>query len=156
MMRCDECRFCGKKTGTIVVPGSRWRAPKIIDREGLECRKSRPGMSGFPVIHPDDWCGEFQSREPPPTVNESQSANEAKLDVEAKLSECDSPPAFSRGLIDFILRSPHHILDSKLLDIIRQLLAECDSEREACAAIVENWCGEFVRADIAKAIRERD
>lgn len=50
--RCGDCRY-GDRTGDAAV---------------LVCRVMAPDVGGFPRVHPNDWCGQFQPKGSGPQV----------------------------------------------------------------------------------------
>jgi hypothetical protein len=52
-MKCSTCIwFVPKFTNSPVVP----EGHKIVGR----CRRHAPTMGGYPVVYPDDWCGDHR------------------------------------------------------------------------------------------------
>lgn len=48
LMKCPTCMYCAMKPQ---VPGH-----KQLGR----CRRHAPTMSGYPVVTPNDWCGDHK------------------------------------------------------------------------------------------------
>ena len=53
-MRCTTCIFYVMKVDDVENPPS---------RELGRCRRHAPTMQGFPVVFPDDWCGDHKLKE---------------------------------------------------------------------------------------------
>ena len=47
-MRCHSCMWYAPKGDTLVIG---------------RCRRHAPTMGGYPVVYPDDWCGDHKMNE---------------------------------------------------------------------------------------------
>lgn len=54
-MKCKTCMWFAKKLADI-DPGA---DEKLIGR----CRRHAPTMNGYPVVFPNDWCGDHKLNE---------------------------------------------------------------------------------------------